>query len=60
MGNLDAQAGGAGFFNIGSLGTIAFDYGMKTVKFADGIDEAEGKHILNVLKEKRILTEANL
>lgn len=48
-----------GAFNNNSIGTIAFDYGMKTVKFAGAIDEAEGKHILNLLKSKGILKEAN-
>jgi len=33
-------------------GPIVFDYGMKTIKFGLGIDEAEAKHILGVLSEK--------
>lgn len=46
-----------GAFNSG--GTIRFDYGLKTVKFANGIDEAEAKFILDKLKERRMLTEKN-
>lgn len=34
----------------GMNGKLAFDYGMKTVKFARGIDEAEARHILEILK----------
>lgn len=30
-------------------GPIVFDYGMKTIKFGLGIDEAEAKYILEVL-----------
>jgi hypothetical protein len=44
------------FFSMGAnTGTIAFDYGMKTIKFAGAIDEAEGKHIINLLKEKKFI-----
>lgn len=44
-------------FNQG--GTIRFDYGLKTVKFAGGIDEAEAKFIIDKLKERHLLTERN-
>ena len=44
-------------FNSG--GTIKFDYGLHTVKFAGGIDEAEAKFIVEKLKEKHFLTEKN-
>ncbi|RVU01799.1 hypothetical protein EOD41_07525 [Mucilaginibacter limnophilus] len=47
------------FFGGTSSGTIVFDYGMQTIKFADGIDEAEGKHILKLLKEKGFLNDNN-
>jgi hypothetical protein len=40
-------------------GTIRFDYGLQTVKFASGIDEAEANYILDKLKTSRILTETN-
>lgn len=41
-------------------GTIRFDYGMKTVKFAGGIDEAEAKHIVKELKRKGYLFDRNI
>ncbi|MDB5281756.1 MAG: hypothetical protein JWO06_831 [Bacteroidota bacterium] len=47
------------FWNIGSGGTIRFDYGMKTIKFAGGVDEAEAKSILAMLTEKKILSAKN-
>ncbi len=40
-------------------GTIRFDYGLRTVKFAAGIDLAEAKFILEKLKERHLLTEKN-
>ncbi len=46
-------------FNMKNGGVIWFDYGLKTVKFANGIDEAEAKYILKKLKDKKILSEAN-
>jgi hypothetical protein len=46
-----------GVFNSG--GTIRFDYGLQTVKFAAGLDEAEGKFIIQKLKDRRLLTEKN-
>lgn len=47
------------FISLGTNGTIKFDYGLKTVRIADGIDEAEAKFIIEKLKEKRILDENN-
>lgn len=35
-------------------GTIAFDYGMKTVRFASGIDEAEANHLLDLFRQRGI------
>lgn len=42
---------GAGmeFWGFGG-GIISFDYGMQTVKFANGIDEAEANHIISEMK----------
>lgn len=40
-------------------GTIKFDYGLKTVKFGNDLDEAEARHIIERLKTKRILAEKN-
>jgi hypothetical protein len=36
----------------GFNGNIAFDYGMKTIKFSKGIDEAEASYIINLLKRR--------
>ena len=40
-------------------GKIKFDYGMKTVKFANAVHEAEARMILNKLKENTYLSEDN-
>jgi hypothetical protein len=40
-------------FNTG--GTIRFDYGLKTIQFGIGLDEAEAKYILNILQSKYFL-----
>ncbi|MFL5739909.1 MAG: hypothetical protein ACJ75B_06805, partial [Flavisolibacter sp.] len=42
-------------FNSG--GTIRFDYGLQTVKFAGGMDEAEARFIIDKLKERRLITD---
>jgi hypothetical protein len=42
-----------------STGIIRFDYGLRTIKFANGIDEAEAKYILDKLKERRFIMEKN-
>lgn len=44
-------------FNVG--GMIRFDYGLQTVKFANDLDEAEAKYIIQQLKDRRLLTERN-
>jgi len=41
-------------------GTLRFDHGMRSVTFASGIDEPEARHILTILREKGLLSEANL
>ncbi|MBB6111224.1 hypothetical protein SAMN05421821_11134 [Mucilaginibacter lappiensis] len=56
---------GSGRYNTlkslnGRTGTIAFDYGMKTIRFGESIDEAEGKYLLTLLTKKKILTDKNL
>ncbi|GAB3938349.1 hypothetical protein [Mucilaginibacter myungsuensis] len=45
---------------ISDMDTIRFDYGMKTIKFGGGLDEAEANHLLQRLKDKKILTAHNL
>jgi len=44
---------------LGSGGTIKFEYGLRSVRFANDIDEAEAKFIIDKLKEKHFLTEQN-
>jgi len=34
------------FWNMNDNGILKFDYGMKTIKFGQGIDEAEAKYLL--------------
>ncbi len=41
-------------------GALAFDHGMRSVTFASGIDEPEARYILNILREKGLLSDANL
>lgn len=36
-------------------GTIGFDYGMKTIKFAGGIDDAEANHILQKIRNSKLI-----
>ena len=40
-------------------GTIKFDYGLKTVKFGNDLDEAEARHIIDRLKSRKMLTDKN-
>jgi hypothetical protein len=40
-------------------GALKFDYGLKTLKFGGGIDEAEGRLIIEALKINPNFTEAN-
>jgi hypothetical protein len=43
-----------------NTGTIRFDYGMKTIKFGSGIDEAEAKAIIEKLVSMNLVNEKNL
>jgi len=38
-------------------GKISFDYGMKTIKFGIGIDEAEARHIISEIKRLNLYKE---
>ena len=38
-------------------GTIWFDYGMKTIGFASGVNDIEALHIIDKLKSKKLLVE---
>lgn len=48
------------FGAFGDAGSLRFDYGLKTVKFGAGLDEAEARYLLQRLREHRLLTEQNL
>ena len=43
-------------WRMGNTGTIKFDYGMKTVKFGEGVDEAEGSYLLQKLRDKKLIS----
>jgi hypothetical protein len=45
--------------SVGNRGAIKFDYGLKTVRVGENIDEAEARFIINTLRVKGILTESN-
>jgi hypothetical protein len=47
-------------FTLDTGGMIRFDYGLKTIKFAAGIDEAEAKFILSKLTDKKYLASKNI
>lgn len=48
------------FFNKDqNIGTFVFDYGYKTIRFGEAVDEAEAKYLLEKLRSKRLLTEKN-
>jgi hypothetical protein len=47
------------FGGFTSSGTIRFDYGLQSVKFAFGLDEAEGRYILQGLRDNNLLTDKN-
>lgn len=40
-------------------GVLKFDYGMKTIRFAGGIEEAEGRMLIDSLKENSNFNEKN-
>lgn len=40
-------------------GLIEFDYGLRTIKFGSGIDMAEARHLIKILKENQNFKEAN-
>jgi hypothetical protein len=43
-------------FNLKNSGTIRFDYGLETIKFANGIHEAEANFIILKLKDKKYIS----
>jgi hypothetical protein len=40
-------------------GVVKFDYGMKTIKFGAGIDEAEGRLLIQTLRQNSNFNETN-
>jgi hypothetical protein len=44
-------------WNINGEGILKFDYGLKTIKFGEGLDEAEGKYLLEMIKNKTDLNK---
>lgn len=46
----------SGFFNQGK---IKFDYGLKTIRFGESIQEAEAKYILSLLRQNRHFVDGN-
>jgi len=42
-------------FMSNKMGTLKFDYGLKTIRFGIGIDEAEGKYLLEKFISKRLI-----
>jgi hypothetical protein len=57
----DNNIWGMGYQNFYGLkgGSIKFDYGMKTLKFGSGIDEAEGRLMIETLKLNSNFKEEN-
>ena len=46
----------SGFFKMNSSGTIRFDYGLQTVRFANNMDEVEANFILQKLRDKKVIS----
>jgi len=44
---------------IADAGTIRFDYGMETIKFAEDVNETEAAYLLKKLRDKKTLTDKN-
>jgi hypothetical protein len=43
------------FRTMMNRGTICFEYGMKTIRFGDALDEAEARHIIELLRTKKLI-----
>ena len=41
--------------SILNRGTICFEYGMKTIRFGDALDEAEARHIIELLRTRKFI-----
>jgi hypothetical protein len=44
-------------WNLGGDGVLKFDYGLKTIQIASGIDEAEGRYLLEKIRSKEFIKE---
>ena len=44
-------------WNTGNQGMFKFDYGLKTIRFGNGIDEAEARFLLEKIRSKKLLRE---
>ena len=53
--NLPFPMKGMNMGSFGKFGVLKFDYGMKTVKMAGDLDEAEGRHLLKIIRERGYL-----
>ncbi|MCL5773623.1 MAG: hypothetical protein M1536_04515 [Firmicutes bacterium] len=58
------SSGSSSFSQVGTMpfmtgGAIAFDYGMRTIRFARGIDEAEASSLVDKFKERGFIKEDN-
>jgi hypothetical protein len=40
------------FLNVGRMGSIKFDYGPRTISVAQGLDDAEGQMIIDLLRKR--------
>lgn len=45
------------WLNPQTHGSFKFDYGLKTIQFAQGLDEAEAKYLLSKIESKEFLLE---
>jgi hypothetical protein len=53
------QIGHINFGTMEAIGTICFNYGLHTVRFADSLPEVEANYILDKLKAMRILDQGH-
>ncbi len=55
--NSDGKSSAKSFFKIGNSGIFKFDYGSQTVRFGDCLDEAEGKKLLQLILDSKLLKQ---
>jgi hypothetical protein len=54
--NIVGNNNNSNLWKLDDKGTIRFDYGMKTIKFGDGLYEAEANAIIEKLRSKRLIS----